>query len=68
MKKILTLLLIFCFYTQSISSIYLQGQFFSSSFLARGGKGLEENEPKGARKKDQKENKQGKRLKGLEAL
>lgn len=55
MKKLLTLLLIFCFYTQSINSIYLQGQFFSSSVAQDTEEGEEENEPKGREKKIQED-------------
>ncbi len=52
MKKLLTLLLIFCFYTQSINSIYLQGQFFSSSVAQETEGEEEDNEPS---KRQQKE-------------
>jgi hypothetical protein len=55
MKKLLTLLLIFCFYTQSINSIYLQGQFFSSSVAQETDEGEEDDKPKGREKKIQKE-------------
>jgi hypothetical protein len=42
MKKLLTLLLIFCFYTQSISSV-TQGGYFTYAFSTEGEE--EDNEP-----------------------